>query len=216
MKGLESVVGSAQFLVSYAESLSIVNTPGAGEIDGKGKGKMFPEADQSSGGNSEGPQRQATSRQWEMPPTGWAKLNTDATFCANTGEAGAGVIVRDERGQVLLAVHRPIRRCSTAEEAEAEACLEGLRLTTAWVRQPVIVEADCATLITALKAPPQPRARWASVLDEIRAVEGLLPDFKWQQINRERNKVAHELAQRASRYHETMFKLFEARSVLVA
>lgn len=41
-------------------------------------------------------------------------------------------------------------------------------------------------------------------------IQKYLLHFQWQQINRERDKVAHELAQQSSRYRGAMFSLFEA------
>jgi hypothetical protein len=35
-------------------------------------------------------------------------------------------------------------------EADAEACLQGIRLTAEWIRQPTLVEPDCARLVHTL------------------------------------------------------------------
>jgi ribonuclease HI len=57
------------------------------------------------------------------------KLNTDAGFYPNTGAASVGVVARDADGKkVLLTAWRSLRQCGSSEEAEAEACLQGLRL----------------------------------------------------------------------------------------
>lgn len=74
------------------------------------------------------------------------QVNTDAAFFVDTGVTGASIIVREDQAQVLLSVCRPIRKCSTAEDAEAEACLEGVRLEAEWVSQPVLIGSDCSTL----------------------------------------------------------------------
>jgi ribonuclease HI len=78
---------------------------------------------------------------WRPPPQGSVKINSDASFHAETREASAGVIVRGENGQVLLTACQLLKKCSSTKEVEAEACLEGLRLTTEWVQQLVILEA---------------------------------------------------------------------------
>jgi hypothetical protein len=56
------------------------------------------------------------------------------------------VLVRSENGQVILSAWQLLRRCSSVDEAEVEACLEGVQLTTEWVRQPAIIEVDCSTI----------------------------------------------------------------------
>jgi hypothetical protein len=73
------------------------------------------------------------TRRWHPPPNGWVNVNTDAGFYVETGEASAGIIIRSESGQVLLSAQKVLRKCSSAEEAEAEACLEGIKLAVTWI-----------------------------------------------------------------------------------
>jgi ribonuclease HI len=84
-------------------------------------------------------------RNWQVPR--WIKINTDAGFCLNSGAASIGIVARDDGGKVLLTAWRILNNCASAEEAEAEACLHGLRLTTEWIRKPACVESDCSNLI---------------------------------------------------------------------
>ena len=38
-----------------------------------------------------------------MPPVeGWTKLTVDGSFCANSGMAGAGMILRDSPGKIIF------------------------------------------------------------------------------------------------------------------
>jgi hypothetical protein len=53
-------------------------------------------------------------------------------------------------GQALLTAWRSLRHCGSPKEAEAEACLEGMRLVTEWIQQPTCVESDCLSLTNAL------------------------------------------------------------------
>jgi hypothetical protein len=59
-----------------------------------------------------------TLDQWIPPPAGWAKLNTDAGFCPNSGAASMGVIVRDMAGKVLISSWRTLDYVASSEEAE--------------------------------------------------------------------------------------------------
>ena len=54
------------------------------------------------------------------------------------------MIASDSKGQLILTAWRALFKCRDADEAEAWACLEGLRLAAQWIKQPVIVESDCA------------------------------------------------------------------------
>ncbi|GJN16502.1 hypothetical protein PR202_gb03501 [Eleusine coracana subsp. coracana] len=94
------------------------------------------------------------------------------------------------------------------EEAEAEACLEGVRLTAEWVRQPAHVEADCSTLIDALNSKRPSRASWAGILAEIQKAGILLPGCIFGKVKREGNQIAHILAQQEMREKEFVVKCF--------
>ena len=89
---------------------------------------------------------------WEPPLAGWVKLNVDGSFVQQSGESGVGVIARDNEGHVIFSAWRAIFNCQDAAEAEAWACLEGLRLAAQWIHEPVIVESDCASIVQALQA----------------------------------------------------------------
>jgi hypothetical protein len=74
---------------------------------------------------------------------GWGKLNTDASFWPDEGIVSTGIIIRDWQGRVLLTACRWLRNYATPEEAEAEACLQGIRLANEWIKKPTEVEMDC-------------------------------------------------------------------------
>jgi ribonuclease HI len=42
-------------------------------------------------------------------------------------------------------------KCTSADEAEGEACAEGLRLVSQWCPGPTIIESDSARIVVALQ-----------------------------------------------------------------
>jgi hypothetical protein len=86
-------------------------------------------------------------QRWRPPQVGWVMLNTDAGFCPNSGRASTGIVVHGPSGEILLTAWRSIRACGSSEEAEAEACLQGVRLVGQWIKQPTHIELDCQTLV---------------------------------------------------------------------
>jgi hypothetical protein len=82
---------------------------------------------------------------------------------------------------------------ASAEEVEAEACLQGIWLVRVWIDQPQVIEADCAGLIKELMSEGQHRAPWAGVISEIHAVSRLLPEYRFAHVPREAYGVAHAL-----------------------
>jgi hypothetical protein len=134
--------GSAKFLLHLGDSMDLATQEGKSGGDRKGK-KPIIGARKQSDARLNG----SSQQRWEPPPTGWVKLNTDASFCKETGETRLGIIVRDSEGKAMCAAWRELRGCGSPEQAEAEAYLERLRLTVEWVRQPTLVEADYQNLI---------------------------------------------------------------------
>jgi hypothetical protein len=133
-KGECTIAGSAGFLTSYALALDIAKTKLGPDVDLKGKRKVNEGAavkKEPVFSNLGHKRTQAVSK---APPPGWVKINTDGAFCPRTGEASVGVIARDHQGVTILSAWRFIRHCGSPEEAEAEACLEGIRLAAEWVR----------------------------------------------------------------------------------
>jgi hypothetical protein len=207
-KGTDSVMGSANFLTSYSDSLQIESSIQQAGPTEKGKAKVGEVARPGKMNTGGDPVEEPRTRGWEPPPHGWIKVNTDAGFCADTGETSAGVAIRDATGKILLTAWQMMRRCASVEEAEAEACLRGIRLTAEWAGQPAIIETDCSTIISSLRAEPGDRASWDGILKDIRAACGLLPNFKFESVKREANKVAHALAQHAMLTKEFVVKRF--------
>jgi hypothetical protein len=192
-KGSATIQGSVLFLINYGLSLKLARCSSNADPDNKRKGKI-----------REGKQIKVTEvridcasanrkEQWTTMQEGWIKLNTDAGYCPNTGEASAGMVARDDRGRVMLTTWRTLSSCASPEEAEAGPCLQGLRLIVQWIGRPAYVESDCSILVQALRKEEN-RVAWAGVLMDIRATMQLLPKCKVQHVRREANQVAHNLA----------------------
>jgi ribonuclease HI len=81
--------------------------------------------------NDDGPANRRHRR--IAPPEGWVMLYTDAGFRHHTGEASTGVVVRDNQRKVLLSAWRSLKHVASMEDAETEACLEGLCLVAEWI-----------------------------------------------------------------------------------
>jgi ribonuclease HI len=108
-----------------------------------------------------------------------------------------GVVIRDHPGQgtVLLSGWKVIFNVVSAEEVEALACLEGIRLAANWERKRAVLELDCEIVIKSLNKYHNGRSSLCFIFSDILDFASLLPDLKFQAVRRERNQVAHELAQ---------------------
>jgi hypothetical protein len=162
-----TITGSANFLLHYSESLKLAEHTAQGAEREKVKRLMEDVSriqDPQLGINRN---RGECMQKWEPPSWGWVKLNTDATFCHETGAAGTGIIIRDAEGSVLLVAWRALRGCGSPEQVEAEACLEGLRLTMEWIRQLTWAETDCQNLVNDIQRLSNARSSLAGILAEI-------------------------------------------------
>uniref|UniRef100_J3N9U1 Uncharacterized protein n=1 Tax=Oryza brachyantha TaxID=4533 RepID=J3N9U1_ORYBR len=93
--GLAKVYDSAVFLANYENTLVLIRQNAE---DTKGKGKLY--ADQKE----DTKERSGQITKWPSPQEGYTKVNVDADFMEETGDARARIIVRDCRGIVLLVV----------------------------------------------------------------------------------------------------------------
>jgi hypothetical protein len=67
---------------------------------------------------------------WRPLEHGQAKLNVDGAF--TTDGAGSGMILQDEKGEVIFASCRSSGQCRDATETEIEAIKEGVKLALQW------------------------------------------------------------------------------------
>jgi hypothetical protein len=105
-KPLPSVEGSKRFICNYIQSLENIKCAPVEDII-KGKrplGAAVPAA---------GP-RPPHDIPWPRPPAGAAKLNIDGAFFAQTGKAGAGMILRSSDGGVIFSACRDLCPCTSA------------------------------------------------------------------------------------------------------
>jgi hypothetical protein len=141
----------------------------------KGKGKVGEEHNHRRSGENKSIDP-GMLQEWKPPPPGWVKMNTDAAFCLNSGTASTGIVVRDAEGKVMLTAWQVLRDCNSPEVAEAEAYLQGLRLTAQWICQPTIAETDCLSLVKMIKETKDERSCLSGLLKEARAVANMLPE----------------------------------------
>jgi ribonuclease HI len=100
---------------------------------------------------------------------------------------------------VKFTAWRALFNCASAAEAEAHACVEGLRLASQWCHHPIILESDCARVTQALLSMRPDRSELGFIIAEGKELSQLLLELKIVKVKRDCNKVAHELAALARR-----------------
>jgi hypothetical protein len=118
------------------------------------------------------------SLNWKPPDEGWQSLSVDGSFVKETKQASWGVVIRGHLGQIKITAWWIIKECSSAEMAEALACLEGVKQTINMVGTGLIIESDCASVIKKVSSWEKDRSQTSSVSTDIHRLLTLLPAYK--------------------------------------
>jgi hypothetical protein len=162
-KPLPSVEGSKRFLCSYVKLFHDVKKLSTDDIV---KGKSVMVADQTVAGSAL--LRKTSEKRWQLPSSSWVKLNFDGSVKIDDGLAGTGMILRDEEGSIIFSTCRRLVNCSDPLEAEARACEEGLKLALELSDKKIIMESDCAGLVTAVLERGHDRSSLVQTISEIK------------------------------------------------
>jgi hypothetical protein len=144
-------------------------------------------------------EKQTAKLLWQPPEKRWIKINVDGSYVERTGQASAGVLIRDHNGHVLVSAWRYLFHCSSAEEAEIFSCREGLLLAHHWCNGPVILESDCSSCLAALSKQGINCSIHASLVQDVKMIMTMLENVHLVKVPREQYRVAYELAQHARR-----------------
>ncbi|CAM0907844.1 unnamed protein product [Alopecurus aequalis] len=159
------VESSRRFLLSYMESLLQIKYH---PIENIIKGKFILDIEEMQF-HRHIDQHSEQVLHWSPPPKGWCKLNTDGSFGAE-GDAGAGMVVRDHSGDIILSACRQLLSCRDALQAELSAVMEGLSLALQWCNQPLIIETDCLEILKLLHTVEVDRSAYMATVEEIKSL----------------------------------------------
>ena len=180
---------SRRFLHGYINSLMCIQQHPDGNLE---KGKMVVLPSPPRAPESTAPKVRA---HWVPPQPGWVKLNTDGSYIAATGAAGGGMILRDDRGEIIYSACRELRTCDNALEADLAACREGLELALHRSNLPILVELDSAEAVSMITAREMDRSSHRALIEEIRRLaRSDAREISFTLCSRLQNMISHELA----------------------
>ena len=125
------------------------------------------------------------------------KVNFDAAVFADLDASGVGVVMRNDKGEVMasLAARGPPIR--DGEEAEALACQGALEFAVEAGFSKLILERDNLTVMKSLISLKPNRSRLGHIFEEIQCISAGLQSFAVSFVKRSANTVAHALAKHA-------------------
>lgn len=124
-------------------------------------------------------------------------LHADGAARGNPGPAGAGAVLLDERGEVVVALRRALGR-ATNNRAEYEALLMGLAEARRRGARELVVRLDSELIVRQLRGEYRVKHKGLQPLAQ-RALR-LLSEFesvRLEHVPRERNALADRLANEA-------------------
>ncbi|XP_023878292.2 uncharacterized protein LOC111990734 [Quercus suber] len=138
------------------------------------------------------PQSPSLSK-WKSPPTGFYKINTDTTAFDDGGNSCIGVVIRDNKGNVLAASSKVLSVPFSAEASEALALQEGVLLATEMDVSHATFESDALSIIQAINDGFH-AGELGHIIQNIREISAAFIWCSFHHLRREGNRVAHELA----------------------
>ncbi|KAH0661517.1 hypothetical protein KY284_026448 [Solanum tuberosum] len=130
---------------------------------------------------------------WIKPPNQWVKINTDGSALSNPGRIGAGGILRDQDGEMLLAFATPMGE-GTNNQAEIGAAIFGMTWLLQLGYMNVILEVDSQLLVEWIMLKAKPLWSINTQLQQIQEFIKQTCNFKCEHILREANFVADSLS----------------------
>ncbi|XP_041004026.1 uncharacterized protein LOC121249385 [Juglans microcarpa x Juglans regia] len=103
---------------------------------------------------------------WRAPPPGFCKLNVYAALFFNLQKAGVGAVLRDEKGNVLMAVSKSEHELHEPASVELLAMLRGLQFSLHLGISKVVLESDCLLMVEALAASEDSLSSQGNLLKE--------------------------------------------------
>lgn len=104
-------------------------------------------------------EKQKRQSVWQKPPVNSVKINCDGAYCKGNGQAGLGVVCRNDQGLFLLGWAESCY-AESAFHAELKALNRAIQLAGTWCGTHVIIEMDCADLFEAVKCKQANKCEW--------------------------------------------------------
>jgi ribonuclease HI len=131
---------------------------------------------------------------WRPPSQGWTKINADGAFNRESGHGGCGVVLRDHHGGFLAGACHFFPSVSDPEQAELLACRRGLVVAKELGLEKVLLETDCAAVVSKLHGKEMDRSIYGPLVDEVKLMLQEFAEAEVGHVRRVCNGVAHCLA----------------------
>ncbi|RYQ93893.1 hypothetical protein Ahy_B09g100109 [Arachis hypogaea] len=132
---------------------------------------------------------------WKPPSEDAVKLNVDGSYMAITNNAACGGIFRNYLGGFIKGFSCNLGSCSIMH-AELWGIVHGLRIATSLNLSCVIVESDSTSALKFITQSCPATHSCSSLIEEIKLQANRIPHVYWNNVPREANSVADQLAKK--------------------
>uniref|UniRef100_M1DB97 RNase H family protein n=1 Tax=Solanum tuberosum TaxID=4113 RepID=M1DB97_SOLTU len=137
-----------------------------------------------------------TCVKWIKPPDQWVKINTDGSALINPGRIGAGGIIRNQDGEMILAFATPLGEGSN-NLAELRAAVFGMSWLIHLGYKNVILEVDSQLLVDWITLKAKPPWSINTQLQQLQRLINQTNNFRSKHTLREANNVADSLSKQS-------------------
>ena len=135
---------------------------------------------------------------WQPPPCLQYKLNFDGAVFEGGDGSGYGAVIRNDKGQVMVAISAKGGAVSDSEEVEALACRKALEVAVDTGFTDLIIEGDNAAVMkTIAQVQQETYSRLGLIYEYIWCLLAGLNSVMVSCVRRSANNVAHILAKHA-------------------
>ena len=129
--------------------------------------------------------------------SGWYKVNVDEAVFKEINSYGIGVVIRNDKGQLMRAMSKKLELPLGALEVEAKAVEEGVMLAKDLGLSHIIIEGDAQTVMSALAGHTSPPSTIQNIIARERQWTLNFSAWRATHVRRNCNQAAHLMARNA-------------------
>ena len=137
------------------------------------------------------------TQRWVPPDAEMYKVNYDEACFVDEEKAGIGVVVRNDRGQVMGFLAEKIEMPPTVEVLEVMATRRAMIFMEELGFRHAVFEGDFELVVKALVGLCLDRSSIGHIIKDCKSLRGVFQTCSFSHVRRQGNGVAHALARRA-------------------
>uniref|UniRef100_A0A8R7P8F8 Reverse transcriptase zinc-binding domain-containing protein n=1 Tax=Triticum urartu TaxID=4572 RepID=A0A8R7P8F8_TRIUA len=136
----------------------------------------------------------SSSVKWSPPPPGSVLINVDAAIFSNLHKLGIGILIRNHKGECLVACTEPLKGMVQPKLAESWALRQAVILARDEGLTSVIFASDCLSLVQRVNSSSIDRSEVGVVVSDIKRLVACFSSVSFCHVKRSLNAAAHILA----------------------